>query len=246
MRAVIIDDETSLRESTSTLLSIYCPDIEIIGQAANVRDGIQLIQSVNPDLAFLDVEMPDGTGFDIVHAFRDRNFGVIFITGHDEYAVKAFRLSAIDYILKPIDPDELEKAVEKAKSSYISGEAGLHIKALESNIGEKRLQRIILKDSEKVYLVGVDEIIRCESDDNYTKFYLTEERKIMVSTTLKEYENLLAGQDFFRCHQSHLINLNFFDHFDKREGGSVHMKDGSMLPVSVRKRDQLMKALEEL
>ncbi len=246
MRAVIIDDETSLRESTSTLLSIYCPDIEISGQAANVKDGISLIQKVNPDLAFLDVEMPDGTGFDIVHAFRDRNFGVIFITGHDEYAVKAFRLSAIDYILKPIDPDELEKAVTKARASYESGIAGLQMKALESNLAEKKVQRIVLKDSEKVYLVGVEEIIRCESDDNYTRFYLSEERNILVSTTLKEYENLLSSQDFFRCHQSHLINLNFFDHFDKREGGSVFMKDGSRLPVSVRKRDSLMKALEEL
>lgn len=246
MRAVIIDDETSLRESTQTLLSIYCPDIEIVGQAACVKDGIDLINKESPDLAFLDVEMPDGTGFDIVHAFRERNFAVIFITGHDEYAVKAFKLSAIDYILKPIDPEELERAVNKAKASFAAGLSGLKMKALESNMADKKIKRIVLKDSEKVYLIGVGEIVRCESDDNYTRFYLTEDRKVMVSTTLKEYETLLASQDFFRCHQSHLINLNYFDHFDKREGGSVHMKDGSILPVSVRRRDSLMKALEQL
>ncbi|MEQ9307195.1 MAG: LytTR family DNA-binding domain-containing protein [Marinoscillum sp.] len=246
MRAVIIDDEASLRESTQTLLSIYCPEIEIVGQADCVKAGISLIQSTDPDLAFLDVEMPDGTGFDIVHSFRERNFAVIFITGHDDYAVKAFKLSAIDYILKPIDPEELERAVNKAKASIEAGITGLQMKALESNLSKKKVERIVLKDSEKIYLIGVDEIIRCESEDNYTRFYLTEKRVIMVSTTLKEYETLLGAQDFFRCHQSHLINLNYFAHYDKREGGSVKMKDGSALPVSVRKREQLMKALEQL
>ncbi len=246
MRAVIIDDEASLRESTNTLLSIFCPDIEVVGQAAGVKEGITLIQKEHPDLAFLDVEMPDGTGFDIVHAFRDRNFAVIFITGHDEYAVKAFKLSAIDYILKPVDPEELERAVNKAKKSFLAGESSLQLKALESNLGKGKLKRIVLKDAEKVYLIGVDEIIRCESDDNYTQFFLTDNRKILVSTTLKEYETLLTEHDFFRCHQSHLINLNFFSHFDKREGGSVQMKDGGILPVSVRKKDLLIKAIELL
>lgn len=246
MRAVIIDDEASVRESTLTLLSIYCPDVEVIGQASGVKDGIRLIKDLKPDLAFLDVEMSDGTGFDVVYSFRERDFAVIFITGHNEYAVKAFRLSAIDYILKPLDPEDLEEAVNKARANYQAGLMGLQMKALESNLSENSIQRLLLKDAEKIYLISVDEIIRCESDDNYTRFYLTQERKIMVSTTLKEYETLLTGRDFFRCHQSHLINLNYFDHYDKREGGSVVMKDGSILPVSVRRKDLLIKALEEL
>ncbi len=246
MRAVIIDDEASVRESTQTLLSIYCPDIEVIGQASGVKEGIALIQEKKPDLAFLDVEMSDGTGFDVVYSFKDRDFAIVFVTGHNEYAVKAFRLSAIDYILKPIDPEDLEKAVAKARQNFQATLAGLQMKALESNLSESRPQRILLKDSEKIYLIDIKDIVRCESDDNYTRFYLTKNRKVMVSTTLKEYENMLSGQDFFRCHQSHLINLNYFDHYDKREGGSVVMKDGSILPVSVRKKDLLIKALEEL
>ena len=118
MRAVIVDDEISLRESTNTLLSIYCPDIEVVGLASGVKEGIQLIKETAPDIAFLDIEMPDGLGFDIVHAFPQRNFSVIFVTGHNEYAVKAFKFSAIDYILKPIGPDDLERAVNKAKESH--------------------------------------------------------------------------------------------------------------------------------
>ena len=215
MRAVIIDDEASVRESTQTLLSIYCPDIEVIGQASGVKEGIALIQEKKPDLAFLDVEMSDGTGFDVVYSFKDRDFAIVFVTGHNEYAVKAFRLSAIDYILKPIDPEDLEKAVAKARQNFQATLAGLQMKALESNLSESRPQRILLKDSEKIYLIDIKDIVRCESDDNYTRFYLTKNRKVMVSTTLKEYENMLSGQDFFRCHQSHLINLNYFDHYDK-------------------------------
>ncbi|HCX22038.1 MAG: DNA-binding response regulator [Flammeovirgaceae bacterium] len=246
MRAVIVDDEISLRESTNTLLSIYCPDIEVVGLASGVKEGIQLIKETAPDIAFLDIEMPDGLGFDIVHAFPQRNFSVIFVTGHNEYAVKAFKFSAIDYILKPIDPDDLERAVNKAKESHEKTISGIQLKALEQNLEQKKLSKIVLKDSEKVYLVDTGEIIRCESSDNYTKFFLTEDRTILVSTTLKEYENLFSGQYFFRCHQSHLINLIYFDHYDKREGGSVVMKNGDILPVSVRKKDQLMKALQEL
>jgi two-component system, LytTR family, response regulator len=244
MRAVVIDDESNLRQTTKALLSVYCPEVEVLGEADGVATGMALIKSQKPDLVFLDVEMADGTGFDIMHAFPQRDFAVIFITAHDDYAVRAFKFSAIDYILKPIDPDDLERAVKKAIKKLDSGVSGLHLKALESNLKVPKLKRIVLRDAEKVYLVDISEIIRCESDDNYTNFYLTEGRKILVSNTLKEYETLFVNHDFFRCHQSHLINLHFFDHFDKREGGSICLKDGSVLPVSVRKREQLMKVLE--
>ena len=246
MRAVIVDDEPSLRESTKTLLGIYCPDIEVVGEADGVKSGIDQIQQLQPDLAFLDIEMKDGLGFDIIHAFPQRNFSVIFVTGHNEYAVKAFKFSALDYILKPIDPDDLERAVEKAKENHEKALSGIQLKALESNLSKGALSKVILKDSEKIYLVDTSEIIRCESSDNYTRFYLTADRQILVSTTLKEYENMFSGSYFFRCHQSHMINLSFFDHYDKREGGSVVMKNGDVLPVSTRKKDHLMKALQEL
>ncbi len=246
MRTVIIDDEASLRESTKTLLSIYTPEVEIVGQAGGVKEGIELIKSTDPDLVFLDVEMPDGTGFDVVHFFKERKFVVVFITGHDAYAVKAFKLSAIDYIMKPVDPELLEKAVMKAKYNLATENLDLHMKALQSNTASKRFNRIILKDAEKVFLISLDEIIRCESSGNYSRFHLTNDRTILVSTTLKEYETLLSDQGFFRPHQSHLINVTFFEHFERKTGGKITMRDGSQIPVSSRKREPLIELLQNL
>jgi two-component system LytT family response regulator len=246
VRAVIIDDEQSLRESNQTLLAIYCPEVEVCGFADGVKSGIELIQKEQPDLALLDVEMKDGTGFDVANAFPDRNFAVIFATGHDEYALKAFKLSAVDYLLKPVDPDELVKAVEKAKNSLSSGLNELQLKTLQSNLSNKKVERILLKDAEKVYLVDLKDIVRCTSDDNYTRFFLVDGKELLISNTLKEYETLFEGMDFFRSHQSHLINLNYFSFFEKKDGGSIHLKDGSIVPVSVRKKDQLFKILDTL
>lgn len=242
---MIIDDEPTLRESTKTLLSIYCPDIVVKGEAGNVKQGISLIRELKPELVFLDIELPDGTGFDVIHSFPDRDFAVIFITGHNEYAIKAFKFSAIDYILKPIDPDDLERAVNKAKKTFNQKEALLHQKALKANLEVDKPKRIVLKDAETIYLVNVSEIIRCESNDNYTRFYLSDNRKILISSTLKDFELMFSDMDFFRCHQSHLINLKYFDKYDKREGGTIHLKDGSIIPLATRKREQLIKLLEK-
>lgn len=246
MRAVIVDDEPSLRESTKTLLSIYCPEVTVVGEADGVKAAVELIQSSKPDLVFLDIEMRDGLGFDVLHVFPDRAFAVIFVTGHNEYAVKAFKISAIDYLLKPIDPEELERAVTKAQTSMHRSVSGVQIQTLQHQLNNRELTKIVLKDSEKVYLIDIAEIVRCESSDNYTRFFLTDKRSILVSTTLKEYEKLLDSQSFFRTHQSHLVNLRHMDHYDKREGGTLVMKDQSRLPVSVRKKEQLLKALEKL
>ena len=246
MRAVIIDDESSLRESNQTLLAIYCPEIDVVAMADGVKAGIATIQKEQPDLVLLDVEMKDGTGFDVVSAFPNRDFAVIFITGHDEYALKAFKFSAVDYLLKPIDPDELVKAVKKAETSLSQGLSALQLKTLETNLSKKKLERILLRDSEKVYLIDIKDIIRCTADDNYTRFYLHDGKELLISNTLKEYETLFDGLDFFRCHQSHLINLKYFAFFEKKDGGIIHMKDGSTVPVSVRKKDQLLKMLETL
>ena len=246
MRAVIIDDEASLRESNQTLLAIYCPEIEVVAMADGVKSGIATIQKEQPDLVLMDVEIKDGTGFDVVSAFPNRDFAVIFITGHDEYALKAFKFSAIDYLLKPIDPDELVKAVNKAKKSHEQGLSGLQLKTLESNLAKKKLERILLRDAEKVYLIDINDITRCSADDNYTRFFIMDGKELLISNTLKEYETLFDGLDFFRCHQSHLINLKYFSYYEKKEGGIIHMKDGSTVPVSVRKKDQLLKILETL
>lgn len=244
MQAVLIDDDANVRENLRTLLSIYASEIEILAEADGVKAGVACIKEHHPELVFLDVEMKDGTGFDVLSIYGAADFKVIFVTGHDAFAIKAFKFSAIDYLLKPVDPDELVNAVKKASVAHDQVEEQLKISSLLDNQKQKdREQKILLKDADNVYLVAVDEIIRCESETNYTRFYMMDGRVLMVSKTLKEYDALFQEASFFRAHQSHLINLRHFDRFEKKDGGVVHMKDGSVLPVAVRKKEALLTAL---
>ncbi len=245
MRAIIVDDELSMRENLRTLLTIYASDIEIIGEATSVKEGVDLVKKVNPDLAFLDVEMKDGTGFDLLSILVNPSFKVIFVTGHEKFAIKAFKFSAIDYILKPIDPDDLQRAVEKVRNNT-SSHNHLEIETLIQNHHTNHPKRIVLNDSQNTYLISVDDIIRLEADVNYTKFSLVDSRQILVSKTLKSFDEILVEDGFFRCHQSHLINLNFFDRYDKSEGGIIYLKNGVSVPISVRKKDELMAKLKGL
>ena len=247
MRIVLVDDDPSVRENLKTLLSIYAKDCEVIAEANGVKSGIECLEQNKPDLLLLDVEMQDGTGFDLLSIYGKLDFNVVFVTGHDAYAIKAFKYSAIDYILKPVDPEELKSAIEKAKNSPNVDEQNLTVSNLVENKEKADLEKkVVLKDTETVYLVSIREIIRCESEANYTKFYLLDGRKLTISKTLKEYDQLFENQSFFRAHQSHLVNLMHFDRYEKREGGTLVMKDGSTLPVAVRKKEALMKALEKL
>lgn len=247
MRIVLVDDDSTVRENLKTLLSIYSKECEVIAEADGVRSGVECLKKNKPDLLLLDVEMKDGTGFDLLSIYGKLDFNFVFVTGHDAYAIKAFKYSAIDYILKPVDPEELLAAIEKAKRAPNITEQNLAV----SNLVENREKadsdkKIVLRDTKTVYLVSIKDIIRCESEANYTKFFLTDGRKLTISKTLKEYDQLFENQLFFRAHQSHLINLLHFDRYEKKEGGSVYMKDGSTLPVAVRKKDALMQALDEL
>lgn len=247
MRIVLVDDDTSVRDNLKTLLSIYAKDCEVIAEANGVKSGIECLKKNKPDLLLLDVEMQDGTGFDLLSIYGKLDFNVIFITGHNAYAIKAFKYSAIDYILKPVDPEELKAAFQKARDAKNLEEQNLAVSTLVDNKEKPDTdKKIVLKDTEAVYLVSVKDIIRCESEANYTKFYLLDGRKLMISKTLKEYDQLFENQSFFRSHQSHLINLLHFDRYEKREGGIVQMKDGSTVPVAVRKKDALMQALERI
>lgn len=247
MRIVLVDDDDMVRDNLKTLLSMYVADVEVVGEAGGVCEGLSCLRHHQPDLLLLDVEMKDGTGFDLLAQYGELDFQVIFVTGHDEYAIKAFKFSAVDYVLKPIDPEELVTAIRKASRTANSHLQNLKIGNLVEN--KKNVvseQKILLKDAETVFLVAVKDIIRCESETNYTKFYLIDGRKLTISKTLKEYDSLFRDQFFFRAHQSHLINLLHFDRFEKKEGGTVYMKDGSTLPVAVRKRESLMMALSNL
>lgn len=244
MRIVLIDDEATVRENLKILLNIYAPEATVVGEASGVQEGLGCIRTHRPDLVLLDVEMKDGMGFDLLSMYGAIDFKLIFVTGHNAYAIKAFKYSAIDYLLKPVDPDELSQAIVKAKEAFDAQDQNLRVANLVQNKqASPPDQKIVLKDSETVYLVAVTDIVRCESETNYTKFYLVDGRMVMVSRTLKEFDQLLDGQSFFRAHQSHLINLHHFDRYEKKEGGMIHMKDGSTLPVAVRKKDALMSAL---
>ncbi|MFT7033853.1 MAG: two-component system LytT family response regulator [Cyclobacteriaceae bacterium] len=246
MRVVLVDDDSSVVDNLKILLSMYASDSEVIAVANGVRAGLECLKKHKPDLLLLDVEMQDGTGFDLLAMYGELDFKVIFVTGHDAYAIKAFKFNAIDYILKPVDPDELVKALAKAQKPLDKKEQNLSV----ANLTKKKVtgseQKIILKDSETVYLVSVKDIIRCESEANYTKFFLIDGRKLTISKTLKEYDSLFEDHVFFRAHRSHLINLLHFDRYEKKDGGTLIMKDGSILPVAVRKKEALLQALDQL
>ena len=246
MKVAIIDDESPMRDNMKALLQKHVIEVKVLGEAGGVVDGLDLLSSINPDVLFLDVEMKDGTGFDLISRYGKPDFQIIFVTGHDKYAIKAFKYSAIDYLLKPVDPTELKKALEKVIRKTAFEQEKLITNFLDNN--EKQIQdrNIVLKDADSVYLVAIKEIIRCQSDNNYTTFFLEDGRKLMVSRTLKEYERLFDDQHFFRVHQSHLINLDFFSRYEKRDGGIVFMKDDSKIPVASRKKDALLETIDRI
>ncbi|MBC9811207.1 response regulator transcription factor [Crocinitomicaceae bacterium CZZ-1] len=245
-KALIIDDENRTRDLIAKMINSFGLDIEAIPAGENVQSGIRAIEEHRPDIVFLDIQMPDGTGFDLLKAIPDKNFEVIFITAHEEFAIKAIKFSALDYILKPVDPEELKAAVERALAAMNDKRDERQFEALQNNISAQQKRRLVLKTQESVHVVDLDQIIRCESDRNYTSFYLTEGRKILVSKTLKEFETLLIGYNFIRVQQSHLINLDYVDRYNKGNGGSVVMRDGSEVPLSPAKREIFFKILENL
>ncbi len=241
-KALIVDDVESIREMLKNDLITYCKNIEVVGVAGSIKEAKAQLLKLKPDLVFLDVELSDGTSFELLRELKQINFKIIFISSFDHYAIKAFKFSAIDYILKPIDHHELIDAVNRAVEVADKEESEPNINALLLNLNALKNQpkKIVLKTAEHVHFIDVDEVIRCEADVNYTRFYLTNGNKILVAKTLKEYEELLSDQGFFRVHQSHLINLKFIDSFDKKDGGYLILKDKSRLPVASSKRSQLL------
>ncbi len=248
LRAVIVDDIENIRKKNSAIIKANCPTVSIIGEADSVDSGARLIKQLSPDLVFLDVEMPDGTGFDLLQKLKPITFKVIFITGYEDFAIKAFRFSAIDYLLKPLDPVDLIEAVKKAEESLGKEVFEMKLNNLFTNLERpKNLQKLVLKTADKIYSVNIQDIVNCESDKNYTTFHFINAPKLIVSTNLKEYETLLTPYNFFRTHQSHLINMAYFDHFIKAEGGNtIVMKNKTVIPLSVRKKEEFLVLLDNL
>ncbi len=249
--AVLIDDDVNLREGMRGLLSLYAPDITIIGEADSVASGVEILNKLNPQIVFLDIQMNDGTGFDILEKLSEINgkvtSHVVFVTAYEHYAIKAFRFSALDFLLKPVGPDELEKVIDKIRTVLEKDNDYSHIDLLLENIRKKadNFKRIALSNSDGIHLLDINDIIRCESDDNYTKFFIKNGKPILISKTLKEYEELLSEYDFVRIHQSHLINLAYVKSYVKKENGFVLMHNEDQLPVSQRKRELLQEILSK-
>jgi len=246
MNVALIDDEEDQRYTMRSLLLQEDPSFQFF-EANNVATGLKLIHQQKPDVVFLDVMMSDGTGFDLLKQLPSIDFKLVIVSGHNEFALQAFRFSAIDYLVKPVDQDELRATLARIKSMGNPPWQQV-MEVLKQSVQPTREadRKIVLKDMNAVYVVSVSSIIRCEASDNYTTFYLADQPPIIVSRPLKEYDELLSPLKFFRAHQSHLINLNCLQQFNKREGGSIKMKDGSEVPVSTRKREALLAELAKL
>ena len=241
---VVVDDEPRAREAIINLLKISPVDLNIAGEADSVQAGYEMINLTSPDLVLLDIDLPDGTGFDLLKKFTSVDFRVIFITAHHEYAIRAFKFSATDYILKPITAGELFAAIKKAKDEIDKEETMMKLGTLLSNL--EHLKKIVLKTAESVHIINVAQIIRCEADVNYTTFHLSDGKKLLVSKPLKEYDQLLGPAGFFRTHQSHLINLEHMQRYEKTDGGYLVMDDNSTVPVSTRKKEELFRLFENM
>lgn len=249
--ALLIDDDNNLRDGMKSILARYAPEIAIIGEADSVASGADLLVKTKPQVVFLDIHLGDGTGFDLleeVNKTGNVNSQIVFITAHEQYAIKAFRFSALDFLLKPVDPEELQKVIQKIKSVLNTTDSYGHIDLLLENIRKKvdNFKRIALSNSDGIHVFEVSDIIRCESEDNYTKFFIKNSKPILISKTLKEYEDLLTEHGFERIHQSHLINLAYLKSYIKKDGGYVVMADNSNLPISQRKRDRLQEILKTM
>jgi len=240
IKAVIIDDIPEAISVLTADLETYCQNIEVIGSANGVVSGAKKIKELNPDLVFLDIQMPDGTGFDLLEILGETSFKLIFTTASDEFAIKAFKFSAIDYLLKPIDPDDLMRAVNKIEQQKAPTS---RLELLKENLNQPK--KIALNTVDKIHIVNIKDVVRLESNINYTRFFFKDETKLLVTKTLKEFDKLLSDHNFIRIHQSHLINAEFIKEFLK-QNGEIILKDGTKIPVSTRKKSILMDMIAKL
>lgn len=224
-KAVIIDDEEDSRSNTRNMLEKYCPEVEIVGEAANGPDGKQKIQELKPQVVFLDINMPGMNGFEMLEGIYNRDFSVIFLTAYSEHGITAVKAGAIDYLLKPLMLSELQGAIKKVVLHYES-------KPASSGKSEENKNLVLINHSKGFTLVDFKDIVWLEANDNYTNLYLNGQKKIVASKTLKEFESILPAQDFFRVHRSALINFNYIKEYSNHEGGEVILSDGTRVQVS--------------
>lgn len=245
MKVLIVDNEAPLRQALMMMLHQQYPDF-FVTEASGVREGVHQIQSLKPDIVFLDIEMDDGTGFDLLEQAGYTGFQLIFTTAYNHYAIRAFRFSALDYLLKPVDPvllyESVEKAMERLREKNIQAQVDVLLQQMKPGQADKK---IVLKDSEATYFIRIKDIICCEAEGPYTRFRIEQMQPLIISKNLKEYENLLEPEGFIRTHHSTLVNMAKVVKFDKADGGSLLLSDGLNMPVSQRKKDYVLRMLEE-
>lgn len=247
LRVVIVEDEVHSREALKSLLEEFCEGVEIAGLAGDVETAVAMIKEKGPDLVFLDVELQTGTGFDVLDQVGNVNFDIVFTTAFEQYAVKAIKLSSIDYLLKPIDIEELQQAVEKARTKKDGEVQRRKLETLMSNLESPSGKRkICLATSDGIEFINIQDIVYCEANGSYTNFNLTNGTKILVSKNLKEYETILTDQNFMRVHNSFLINLGEVKKFVKSDGGYILMKNNSQISISQKKRDEFFERMTSI
>ena len=239
LKTIIVDDEPNAVDFINSVINDHCPDLEVVGKAHNVTDGVKKIRELKPDLVFLDVEMPNGTGFDLLAQFPEKEFDVVFITAFNHYAIKAIKFSAVDYILKPLNIAEFIESVRKViqKRANNPAQGNENFRILMENLKSAVPSRLAIPTADGMEYLNPKEIVRIEADRSYSWFFLTGNRKILVSKNLKEFQDLLGDRYFFRSHNSHLINLKYVRKFVRKEGGYIEMQDGEQIPISRNRKD---------
>ena len=246
LTAIIVEDMPDALQLLKSDLKNNHPEIKIVDTAQSVVEAAKALRSTQPDILFLDIMLGDGTGFDILEIFPELKSKIIFVTASDEFAIRAFKFAAIDYVLKPYSIEELTQAIERAKEQIQPNKERLNILKDTLSAPGQKPDKISLHTLDKIIIVNLDDIIRCESDSNNTIFYLKNEQKIFVTKTLKYFADMLKNYQFLRVHQSHLVNLQCISAFIKTDGGYLMLKNGENIPVSVRKKIEVMEILDRL
>lgn len=244
LQAIIIDDELKGRIALRQKLQDYCPEVELCGEAANGEEGLLLIDKTHPGIVFLDIEMPRMNGFEMLHQLKSNNFHLVFTTAYDQYAIKAIKYAAFDYLLKPVDIDELRTVINRILQQTAHPNTTRRLEILEENFHPKSsLSKIAIPTMEGLLFFNTSDIIHLEAQSNYTVLYFTNHPKLIASRTLKEFEDILPVDVFFRTHHSHIINLNFIKRYIKGDGGQIELSNGDYVDVARRKKEEFLKTI---
>ncbi len=248
---VVIDDEENSRDSLKGKLDLFCPEVDVVAEASDVENGLIAITEHKPDAIFLDIKLAGESGFDLLEKLQadtELNPEIIFITAHDEFAIKAIKFSALDYLLKPIDPEELVKAIRKVEDEKGLPRKSGRINVLVENIRQASdsPKKIVVPTSDGMHVIKLSDIVRLESSSNYTTFHLNNAKSLLASKTLKDFDTMLSNYNFHRVHKSHLVNMNFVKRYVQTDGGYLVLQDESKIPVANRKKEQLMTTLKSL